>query len=157
MKKIPRGQNPKYYPDLIEETLNPRIKKYNSKNKKSKHQIMENRHKKALENIAKDPSLIKIKDSIFTEIEKKIYDSSKEIGEIDGIITNEEFTYYIEYKCNDCETNRKKAKHQLEKIPKFIEEKYQTKNAKFLYVHGKFKVYELTKEGFIPFNYTPNQ
>lgn len=151
MTKLSRKQNPKYYPDVVEKFLNPQIKKFNKK-RKSKHKLMEEKHKSALEDIAKDPSLIRITNSIYTEIEKKIYKCSKEIGEIDGIIINDQYTYYLEYKCNDCETNRNKAKHQLEKIPKYIEEKYDIKNAKFLYVHGRFKVYELTEKGFIPFN-----
>jgi hypothetical protein len=147
MQKIPKKQHPKYYPDIIEKINNS--KTINKQNKrKSKYKLMEEKHKNALEKIAKNPAIIGIKESIYTEIEKKIYYLSKEVGEIDGIIINNFETYFLEYKCNDCETNRKKAKYQLEKIPKFIEEKYKTKSARYLYVYGKFEVEELTKNGF---------
>ena len=116
---------------------------------------MESKHKKALEDIAQNPNLIGIPNKIYTEIEKKLYKNSKIKGEIDGIIINYKHIYFIEYKCNDCEQNRNKAKKQLKRIPHLIEKGYDLESAKFLYVHGKFETYELTDKGFIPFNYTP--
>jgi len=154
MKKIPKGQNIKYYPEIVEQILNPKTSKFNKKNK---CQLMEKKHKKALEDMAQNPKLIGINNALHSEIEKKLYKNSKVKGEIDAIIINYEHTYFIEYKCNDCELNRNKAKKQLKRIPNLIEKKYNLESAKFLYVYGKFETYELTSQGFIPFNYTPTQ
>jgi hypothetical protein len=93
------------------------------------------------------PSHMKIKKEI------PLYDQTTMNGAVDLIITDQKksTTYYIEYKCNNCENNKRKAKKQLKKARKYAPLIYRNANEKLLYIYEDFKVEELTENGWRPF------
>lgn len=139
-----KGKHPKYYYDLILENHTNKPKKH-----MSYHEIMEKLHKSRLETIVKNPSLIGITSPFLYQIELPLYSNEEKVGELDILIANEEKNYFIEYKCHDCEINRNKAKHQLRKAQKYIDEKFKRENISLLYVHDKFVVEELFEDNWI--------
>lgn len=149
MQKIPKNTHPKYFPDLID-YINYKPIQTPKKNKKTS---MEKVHDNALEKMLQYPEIIGFPAETKIEKEISLYDKDTMNGEVDLIITDptNSTTYYVEYKCHNCENNKKKAKKQLRKAKEFAPEIYRNKIEKLLYIYENFKIEELTEKGWAPF------
>lgn len=128
-------------------------KKSNHKKKLNKN-LQKTPHKKALDQIVSDPTIIGFPSQIL--ISKEVFFNYKDQtkGEIDLIIKDytTNINYYIEYKCRDAENRREKAKQQLNNIKDSLGEINPNK-IKFLYIHGLFNIEELIENEWAPFRY----
>ncbi|MBT4376587.1 hypothetical protein HOD29_04400 [archaeon] len=150
IKNIPRN----YSIEDLEQQLFPPSKKaksqkYEYKSCVQSHKQKIKKHNSSLEKIAEAPELIGIPDQFYhPEIEVGFYDKHEQKGSADLVIETKDFKYVIEYKSNDSKGNKQTAKKQLMSARKFLKENYGMKIDKMLYVWGKFKVLELTNNGW---------
>jgi len=118
------------------------MKKIKNKSSLNKKINLEKKHKKSLEKIAKNPASIGITGR-FSLSDIFVFDC------VNGI------NYYIEYKCNDSKSMRKKAKKQILLAKEFADEKYRGNPQRLLYVSGEFNTKELMGEKWVDFSETP--
>jgi len=110
-------------------------------------------HKKALETMANNPSLINLSNIFMVEIEvpfKKIENPSEIDTEVDLILTGKNI-YVVEYKLEDSFNKRYKALQQLEKAKECLRHYRGIKDLNLLYVHNNFIVHQLIDGNFSPF------
>jgi hypothetical protein len=134
------------------------MKKIKNKSSLNKKINLEKKHKKSLEKIAKNPASIGITGRFsLSEIEVPIFNSYEKVGEIDIFVFDcvNGINYYIEYKCNDSKSMRKKAKKQILLAKEFADEKYRGNPQRLLYVSGEFNTKELMGEKWVDFSETP--
>lgn len=121
---------------------------------KKLNDLFQEKHKKSLEKIAKNPSLIGIEGEVFHEPEVDLFNGYIRIGALDLLFISyeDQKVYYIEYKCNHSKKNQKEAKMQLIKAKNSMVQKYRGKELVMLYVSGEFDVKELIGNEWKKFN-----
>lgn len=99
------------------------------------------KHDNALEKIVAIPSII-IPDKLFwSSTETNFYIESGDLlcqPDFMGYTRSGDL-YILEYKCNDSEKNRHKARHQLDKAKRFVEKLGFNGRIETIYVSGKIK------------------
>ena len=103
--------------------------------------MSQSKHDKALEKIVKHPEII-IPDRLFWSAkETNFYRSNGNLlCQPDFMAyTRKGDLYIVEYKGSDNVSSRQKARHQLERAKKFVEDLGFTGNIETLYIGGKIK------------------